>query len=846
MVKMKMKNTTKRNSNNKSTLLIRLGVKLIILLMTAGFIFSGLLVIWFINLPLPDFDEYFKQKTSIESTKIYDRTGEILLFDVHDNIRRTVVNLSDISPNAIKATIAIEDAEFYEHKGVRIQSIIRAFLVNLRSGAVKQGGSTLTQQVVKNTLLTQEKKITRKIKEFIIALKVEQTMSKDDILELYFNETPYGGNIYGIQEASMVYFGKDAKDLTMAEAAYLAALPQAPTYFSPYGPNKDDLIERKNLVINKMLSLGFINEEEYEEISEEEVNFLPLSDRNIKAPHFVFYILDKVEKELDEDLLNTGGLKIITTLDWEYQQKAEELIKKHGDDNAEKFQAGNIGMVAINPQNGEIISMVGSRNYFDNEGEGNFNVTLAKRQPGSALKPFIYAEAFNKGYTPETTVFDLSTEFNVNCSPWSVPQKPGVTCYRPSNYDGSTVGPITFKNALAQSKNIPAVKVLYLSGLKDSLKLISNMGITTLTEPERYGLTLVLGGGEVTLLELSAGYGVFATEGLKYETSGIIKIEDNEGNIIKENKSTAEMVLPVNTARIISNILSDDEARAPVFGYRSRMYIPGREVAVKTGTTNNYRDAWIIGYTPNIVIGVWSGNNDNTPMDKRVAGYIVSPVWNELMTNYLSDKPVTSFNPPNIDYQNLKPIMRGIWQGGKIYHINKLSGKRATENTPEELREEKVITNIHSILYWIDKNDPLGLSPTNPENDNQFESWETPVRQWAALNGYVDEDESVIPSEYDEISNPENFPSIIPIVVEELENKDINIIFETESNFGIEKIEIFLNNYFITSLNPNLNEYYEFSFNPLNFIDQENLLNKKIEIIIYDKYKNKDTFTSSI
>ncbi len=700
---------------------------------------GGLVVLWGATLKVPDLNSFSERKV-VQSTKIYDRTGEHLLYDVHENIRRTLVPLEDISPFVQKATVAIEDKDFFQHGGIRITSILRAILADILiklhlSSGYTQGGSTITQQVVKNALLTQEKSFSRKIKEWALAIKFERIYDKNTILGLYLNETPYGGNLYGVEEASQSFFGKSSKDINLAESAYLAALPQAPTYFSPYGNHKDKLEERKNLVLSKMKENGFITEDEYSVAIKEKVGFLPPQVKGIHAPHFVLYVKEYLEEKYGERAVEEDGLKVTTTLDFDLEEKAEAIVERYALENKEKFNAENAGLVAIDPKTGQILVMVGSRNYFDRSIDGNFNVTLAKRQPGSSFKPFVYATAFEKGYTPDTVLFDLETEFSTGCSPEGEKLSADAVCYRPENYDHVYRGPITLRNALAQSINIPAIKTLYLAGIKDSLHTAQDMGITTLTDPGRYGLTLVLGGGEVTLLDMTSAYGVFAMEGIRNPPVPILKVENSRGEVLEEYTPKPSTALPENIARMISDILSDNEARTPAFGANSALYFPGKDVADKTGTTNDYRDAWVVGYTPNFVAGAWAGNNDNSPMEKRVAGFIVAPLWHEFMVAALNKIPEERFTSPEYpDPQSLKPVLRGIWQGGEVYAIDKATNSQATSATPEERKVERVIPNVHSILYWVDKNNPLGPAPLNPNSDPQFRLWEPPVRAWAEKN----------------------------------------------------------------------------------------------------------------
>lgn len=710
----------------------------VLVVLCALFVGSGTFLLWAASLTIPDLRSFEERKIS-QSTKIYDRTGEVLLFDVHENIKRTIVPLEDISEHIKNATVAIEDAEFYRHGGIKPTSIIRAIVVNMIQLRFSQGGSTITQQVIKNALLTSEKKISRKLKEWVLAVKLEQVMSKSEILALYLNETPYGGSVYGVEEASRAFFGTPAKNLSLAQAAYLAALPQAPTRYSPYGNHTDDLEQRKNLVLEKMLENGMIQKEEYDAARVQTIVFLPRAETGIRAPHFTMYVRDYLEKKYGSDAIEEGGLSVITTLDYVLQAQAEEIVKHYALENKKNFNAENAALVAIDPATGHILAMVGSRDYFDTDIDGNFNVAIAHRQPGSAFKPFVYATAFKKGFTPETVVFDVSTEFSTACTPQSSPKYPGAECYRPGNYDNIFRGPVSLRNALAQSINIPAVKMLYLAGLEDSLRTARDMGITSLTDVGRYGLTLVLGGGEVSPLDMASAYGVFANEGVRNAHTPILRVSDTSGAVIEEYTKNSREVLPSDVAHAISDVLSDNAARAPAFGGSSALYFPGRDVAVKTGTTNNYRDAWIVGYTPNIAVAAWAGNNDNSPMQKKVAGFIVAPLWNAFMQKALATLPQQSFPPaPPRNASALAPVLRGVWQGGRTISVDTRTGLPAAPDTPSEFLQDRLATDVHTILYWINKDNPLGPAPEIPAHDAQFASWEFGVRSWASQNGIVD------------------------------------------------------------------------------------------------------------
>ncbi|MES3004573.1 MAG: PBP1A family penicillin-binding protein [Patescibacteria group bacterium] len=680
--------------------------KVVLKVLYSFFALFFIFVVWTFFRPLPHIENFHNRQVT-ESTKIYDRTGKILLYDIHGEVRRTQVDLNEIAPHMLKATIATEDKDFYKHSGFSVTAIIRALKEDLSSWELEQGGSTITQQLVKNTLLSNEKTISRKLKEVILAIRLEQKYTKDEILEAYLNETPYGGVVYGVEEASQYYFGVNAKDLSIEQSAYLAALPKGPTFYSPYGKNRDLLESRKNMILKEMQKEGYITEEEYNIALAEKVEFSDRTNLGIKAPHFVFYIKDQLIKKYGADLVEKGGLKVITTLDWDLQKKSEELLTKKALQNETRLRASNAGLVAIEPKTGHILAMVGSRGYFDKKIDGMVNIAVAKRQPGSSFKPFAYATAFKKGYTPETIIFDLKTQFSTACEPNNF-----VTtdiCYSPSNYGDKIHGPISMRSALAQSVNIASVKVLYLAGINDSIDMAESLGISTLGQRNRFGLSLVLGGGEVTLLDITGAYGVFANDGVKNPTTGILSVENSKGEILETYTTSSTQVLDVEIARTISDILSDNPARAPEFGWNSALYFPNAQVAAKTGTTNDFRDAWIIGYNSSIAIGVWAGNNDNSPMLRRIAEASAAPLWHEVMDyamkkNYPS-KPFTK-PTPMAEFAEIPEVLKGNW------------------NPSPEL-------GVHDILYWVNKENPQEGEPQNPWRDPQFALWEYPVQAWA-------------------------------------------------------------------------------------------------------------------
>jgi penicillin-binding protein 1C len=702
-----------------------------------GLIGVGVILVWISTLNIPDLSSFEERKVQ-QSTKIFDRTGKILLYDLHQDVRRTIVPYEDISRHIKNATVAIEDDTFFEHAGVRPLAILRSMFTNVLKGGGPfsgAGGSTITQQVIKNSILQHEKTLTRKIKEAILAFRLEQVLSKEEILSHYLNESPYGGTIYGVEEASLSFFGKPAADVTLAEAAYLAALPQLPTYYSPYGSHIDDLEIRKNLVLAKMLEHGFVTQEEFDGAKNERVEFKPQTATGIRAAHFVFYVRDQLVEKYGEESLAERGLKVITTLDWELQEKAEEIVKEKALYNEKAFSAENAALVASDPTNGHVLVMVGSRDYFDKEIDGNYNIALAERQPGSSFKPFVYATAFKKGYTPETVVFDLETQFSTSCEPDNFTSE--GNCYSPENYDHTFRGPVNLRNALAQSLNIPAVKALYLAGIPASIKMARDMGITTLKGGNQYGLTLVLGGGEVKLLEMVGAYGTFANEGVRNELESIIRIEDNDGNVLEESEPKPKQVLDRDIALQISDILSDNVARTPLFGANSPLHFPGRDVAAKTGTTNDRRDVWVLGYTPNLVVGAWAGNNDNSSMTE-ISGLVISPLWRAFMDAALPKFESKSFAAAPRTPDTIKPVLRGVWfdpvelvtTEAPPEETNKNDSEKQTEKAP--INVDRAIQGAHDILYFVNKDDPRGPQPTNPGNDPQFALWEYPVSLWKA------------------------------------------------------------------------------------------------------------------
>jgi 1A family penicillin-binding protein len=599
------------------------------------------------DLPRP---EKFTEKQTSESTKIYDSTGEVLLYEIYGEEKRTIVPLSSIPDYLQKAVIAAEDANFYNHFGIDVKSTLNSIVKDIKTASLNYGGSTIPQQLIRSTFLSTDKNATRKIREIILSIELDRRYDKNQILEWYLNQVPFGQNAYGAEAASQTYFNKSVSELSLAQAAVLTAMIKGPSYYSPYGSHKAELLVRKDYVLDRMVSEGYITEDESESAKKEQITFEEISDP-IKAPHFTLWVKEYLEEKYGEDFLREKGLKVYTSLDWELQQQAEEIVKEESLKNRSS-NADNAALVAIDPKTGKVLAMVGSADYFgDPYPEGcvsgltctfdpKFNAAVGSsenpgRQPGSSFKPFVYATAFEKGYTDTTTVIDAETNFGN----W------GGKDYIPQNYDGKFRGEVTLRQALAQSLNIPAIKVLLnMAGLEDSVKTAQSMGISTLNPP--YGPAIVLGGWEVKLLDMTSAYGVFATEGMQISPVSILKITDSDGNIIEQNKKSLKRVLSVNACRLISDILSDNDARAPIFGYGSSLYFSDYQVAAKTGTTQDYRDAWTIGYTPSIAVGVWVGNSDNSPINQKTGAMIAAPIWHKFLAGFLSSHPEENFTEP--------------------------------------------------------------------------------------------------------------------------------------------------------------------------------------------------------
>ena len=666
-----------------------------------------------------------------QSTKIFDRTEEILLYETGEQ-RRTVVKSNQIPDILKQATISVEDKKFYSHPGFDVFGVMSAVfekITNKRS--VTRGGSTITQQYVKNALLHSERTLSRKLKELILAIELEVMYDKDEILTMYLNEIPYGGNTAGAEAAARMFYDKPAQDLTLAQAATLAAIPQAPTYYSPYGTHTEDLIWRRNLVLDMMADQKYITSDEADEAKKEDTttigDVVKAKKDNMLAPHFAMYVIEQAVAEFGEDKIQQEGMTIVTTLDYDKQKFAEEAVEA-GMAKVERYGGSNASIVAVDPKTGEILAMVGSRDYFNSEIDGNVNVADSKRQPGSSFKPYEYATLFKSDkYSPTTTLFDLKTDFGAG--------------YAPSNYDANFEGPVSIRYALGNSLNIPAVKTLSLAGIDETIRTAEDLGITSLTDRDRYGLSFALGAAEVTPIEMAGAYSVFANGGVRHDIKTILRIDDNNGKTIFEyiaDEDPGREALNPEIAYLISHILSDNQARSNHMGSNSALNIPGKNVAAKTGTTSDYKDAWTIGYTPSLAVSVWTGNNDNTKMKGGAAGLVVAaPIFKNFMTSALGDSELfdrpsgikevevdkLSNKLPNDNSPERVTDIFASWQvpteEDNIHvkaRVCKGQELLAPEDMPESLTEEKIYTNIHS---------------QRPDNSN----WEGPVRAWAEQNG---------------------------------------------------------------------------------------------------------------
>ena len=601
----------------------------VIILFLFSLILSATAISYLFFKSLPAIDNLTHRKYPM-TTKILDRKGR-LLYKIYKNQNRSLIKLEELPEYAIDATIAIEDRDFYHHFGISLRGIIRALAENKKTGTTLQGGSTITQQLVKNALLTPERTYDRKIKEIVLALMVERKFSKDKILEMYFNEVGYGGSAYGIEEAAQMYFGTPAKKITLAQAAFLAGLPVSPTDYSPFGTHPEISKIRQLEVLKAMANQGFISQKEADDAAKVRLHFRT-QNIEIKAPHFVFYVKQELEKKYGTEFVTQGGLTIQTTLDLDIQEMAQKEVRA-GVALQKNLFVGNGAAVVQDPKNGEILAMVGSTDYFDMEHDGNVNVTVAQRQPGSSIKPVTYSLALSSGlYTPSTMIADSPVTYHTEGSP----------AYSPVNYDSKFHGTVSFRQALACSYNVPAVKILASLGVWRMIDWAERLGISTWEDRSRFGYSLTLGGGEVKPIEMAKVFSVFADNGQKVEQKYVLKITTPAGRVIEDNtkEARAEQVMSPIVAFQISDILSDNAARTPTFGSSSALVIPGDTVSVKTGTTDSKKDNWTIGYTKDYTVVVWIGNNNNIPMSMYLesGNTGAAAIWHNIMENLLKKK----------------------------------------------------------------------------------------------------------------------------------------------------------------------------------------------------------------
>jgi 1A family penicillin-binding protein len=757
-------------------------------------IVAGGLFAWYAkDLPNPN---AILERDIPQSTKIYDKTGTHLLYEIALEEKRTLVTLDQIPDYVKNATISAEDRDFYHHNGFSFTGFGRSIYRYLLSfGRVKQGGSTITQQLVKNAILTNEKHLSRKVKELILSLAIEQIYTKEQILQMYLNEIPYGSTNYGVESAARAYFDKQAKDLTLGEAATLAALPQLPTV---YLNDPERLKARRDWILEGMVTEGYISREDADAALATDTP-VSINIGRIEAPHFVMYVKSLLEEEYGARLVETGGLTVITSLDYDKQLMAEQAITDGIAARGTRYGFTSAGLVSLDPRTGQIISMVGSPDYYAEEQDGQVNVTLQPLQPGSSIKPIVYAAAFEKGYTPNTLLWDTATKF---------PTATGD--YEPKNYNGRDNGIVTMRKALQGSLNIAAVKTLYLVGIDNAVKFMQRLGYSNEYQPDNIGLSMVLGGIQVTPLEHTGAFATFANNGIYHKPVAILKIQEPNGTVLKEWKADeekGEQVIDANLAATMSNVLSDNGARAFIFGSNNSLVLPGgRPAAAKTGTTNEYKDAWTMGYTPSLATGIWVGNADGTKMKGGADGSVVAgPIWNQYMRNALNGTAVETFPEAKIPVTG-KRVLDGKIPGTAIT-FDTASGKLATDRTPDRYRKEVVCGEYHDILYYVDRTNPLGDQPEHPEKDPQYKAWETSVDNYLTRhNANLPEGQKPLvrcsaPDSEDDVHTEKNSPVVA--IREPDRNENVGRTFEvrldTELKREFSRVEYLIDGSYVAS-----------------------------------------------
>jgi 1A family penicillin-binding protein len=777
-------------------------MKLMSMVIYGGFIalvglvlFIGLLFAWYAkDLPRPD----KVHRTSGLSTVILDRNGE-KLYDIFQEADRIPATWDEIPTSLKDATIAVEDKDFYKHQGLSPTGIVRGMLACILLHRC-QGGSTLTQQLVKNVLLSQERTLPRKMKEAVLAIQIEQKYSKNDILTMYLNEAPYGGTAAGVKAAAQHYFNKDVKDLTLTECVVLAGMPQSPTYYSPFTGEPKAYVDRATQVLRRMREDGYITPIQEADTKKQLPNLVfSQGDDALRAPHFVAYIKDLLIKQFGQQAIDKGGLTVTTTLDWKLQDAAQTAVKEEVA-KAKNLKVSNGAAVVLEPGSGEILAMVGSKDYGATDSSGlKFNVvTQAERQPGSSLKPIIYAAALLKGYTPSTMIMDVDTKY-----PSGDPKKPE---YNPKNYDGKFRGPMQMRYALANSINTIAVKMTALVGVRDVLKLGYDMGIST-WEPtdetlKRVGLSLPLGGAEVHLIDIATAYSVFANGGKRVDPVAILKVTDVNGKTIFENKpASARQVLDPGVAFLISSMLSDNDARKDTFGLKSYLNIPGRTVAAKTGTTDDKRDNWTAGYTKDRVVVTWVGNNDNSPMNPALASGVTgaAPIWNRIMVAALKTLPEASFDKPDsITDMDIDAIGGGLpYQDNPKRHEYFLKGTEPNGPSPiyQKLKisrhdNSKLANSVEVATGDYDEKQFIVLKEDDPVSSDGKNRWQDGINAWIATQG--DNSKYKPPTETYSGTNQVVLNVKQPQDNSQVNDNNVKVEGEVISTADVEKVEFFV------------------------------------------------------
>ncbi|MEK9132872.1 MAG: penicillin-binding protein [Patescibacteria group bacterium] len=805
-------------------------------------LFAFTIAVAVLSIGLPDVRD-FDQLAGVESTIIFDRDGGIL-HTIHGEENRKYVPLSEISPLLQKATIAIEDDAFYEHSGFDLPGIGKAVLHEVFGLGKSRGGSTITQQLAKNAFLSSTRSYLRKLKELILAVRLERAYDKNKILELYLNRIPYGNNAYGAEMASKMYFGKSAQHLTLGESAVLAAMPKAPTFYSPYGPNAYSKLEREisqiapdklpktvqdlsdtdytmglvgrdiifsptqklyipgraDVVLKRMEELGDISDEERSAAVTEIQHIEFTKYREVmRAPHFVFYIRSLLEKQFGKDIIEQGGLQVFTTIDPKLQTAAEEIVAEQIKYSKETHGATNGALFSMDAKTGQLLSMVGSADYFDTEAKGMVNHVFALRQPGSSFKPIVYAKAFLNRYAPATVLYDTPTNFGSN--------------YTPQNYEGQFWGPMSIRRALGQSRNIPALKAYFLAGEQGEIVNLANaMGISTLDPKGNYGPPLAIGAGEVKLADMVQAFSVFANNGTKRDFYSILKVVDREGDTIYEKKTeedTSKEVLDPQAAYLINNVLSD---KSVYLG--GRLDVPGHTTAVKTGTSNKEitpvkilpSNVWTLGYTPSLVTGVWVGNSDGSPMKPNSDGYnVAAPIWSKYMSKALEGKPNESF-----------PVPAGI----KWVTVSRASGKLPSADTPDEGKISEVFasfsipTEVDDMYKLVEVNEKDDLLPNEYTPKEYLEKklfinhkdpitdygrWLTGIKGWVA--GMREKDPSFLnfpPTEQTKMftaetaKDPPTIQIISPVAFSTISDKKLSVEVKATAKHGVDRVLFFL------------------------------------------------------